>query len=512
MSDSFQPDKADEKTRSKMAEHGDVLKQTGLPESNARHPTAKPDSANVTKKSKLVSKSGSSPQVSTVSKPTRRLRAVQPDTPNYLIPKMGELPVAEAVRFVTVHMTDRTGSAEPKLFEGRLKISKKCSNADIPAIGVRLIHEQNWFTRGLALGNLLHSVALAPGEVTQIAVDDWRRREKGQAAEATTQTDNTSETDKRDRALDEIQNSAASEVQKGSSIAASVGASAQSGIFASMVAAGSVNASLATNTNFSSSRRDLAMNENQRINEATHRAARASRDRRASVVRETNQGESENLSTRVLANYNHAHALTVMYFDVVEVYELITKVIAAERLIYLPMEFEDLTLEHVCLFGEQMAMGAEARGDMALAAELRAFRPDEGETDPAFSLVKATEITRTKTLVPLPEGSDRFNLDANGEDDFIMRTGKITPPPGSYSLGDIVVRAANDLEKIDDGTLNSPFHAFRPIEKNAVARPVDYELVGTWKDKKSRFQGSRVSLASGASSGVRRARPYSGSP
>src|SRR5262249_40226390 len=46
----------------------------------------------------------------------------------------------------------------------------------IPAIGARLTFQQSWFAQGFALGNLLHSLALAPGESTRVAMLDWSRR------------------------------------------------------------------------------------------------------------------------------------------------------------------------------------------------------------------------------------------------------------------------------------------------------------------------------------------------
>lgn len=41
------------------------------------------------------------------------------------------------------------------------------------AFGALLTYSQSWFSQGVTLGQLLHSVALAPGESTRIAVVDW---------------------------------------------------------------------------------------------------------------------------------------------------------------------------------------------------------------------------------------------------------------------------------------------------------------------------------------------------
>ena len=41
--------------------------------------------------------------------------------------------------------------------------------------------------KGIALGNLTQSICLAPGEVTQVAVIDWRRTTTGTSEELTEQ-------------------------------------------------------------------------------------------------------------------------------------------------------------------------------------------------------------------------------------------------------------------------------------------------------------------------------------
>ena len=46
------------------------------------------------------------------------------------------------------------------------------------------------------------------------------------------------------------------------------------------------------------------------------------RNRRASLVKEISETEHEQVSTRILANYNHMHALTVQYYEVIEVYRV----------------------------------------------------------------------------------------------------------------------------------------------------------------------------------------------
>ena len=49
------------------------------------------------------------------------------------------------------------------------------------------------------------------------------------------------------------------------------------------------------------------------------------RNRRASIVREVSQTEHESISTRVVTNYNHMHALSLHYYEVVQAFRTTTQ-------------------------------------------------------------------------------------------------------------------------------------------------------------------------------------------
>lgn len=86
-----------------------------------------------------------------------------------------------------------------------------------PAVGAVLTYTQSWYTEGLALGQLLHSVALAPGESTRIAMIDWSRRTGARITEAITETEQLNATLTHRRALTEVVDAVAEETQTGRS-------------------------------------------------------------------------------------------------------------------------------------------------------------------------------------------------------------------------------------------------------------------------------------------------------
>ncbi len=260
---------------------------------------------------------------------------------------------------------------------------------DILAEGVILHHEQGWYARGLALGNLLHSVALAPGEVTQIAVKNWNHATRSTDSESVSQSDTTGETGSQDRAVSEIQDAAVAEHQSGGSSANSSSStkssatssteadgslsfwSAKAKISGSSTSSGSTN-TVSNSVSHSDGSKHVGMQANQKIAAATERHAEAARTRRATVVREVVQSEDETLTTRVLANYNHMHSLTMMYFEVIEVFSLKTKVVDAERVVFLPYKVRDV-IELIPKYRAVLVDAANDAGLIELADAIRDY-------------------------------------------------------------------------------------------------------------------------------------------
>jgi hypothetical protein len=87
----------------------------------------------------------------------------------------------------------------------------------------------------------------------------------------------------------------------------------------------------------------MAANYAQSINDRTQQNASSSRSRRASIVREVSQQEHEAISTRVVTNYNHMHALSVNYYEVVQAFRVTTQLEQAERCLFLPVALLDFS-------------------------------------------------------------------------------------------------------------------------------------------------------------------------
>jgi hypothetical protein len=220
-----------------------------------------------------------------------------------------------------------------------------------PAEGAIMRLSQSWYAQGLTLGQLLHSVALAPGESVRIAMIDWTRRTRGARAEAGTEGESLTNSTTHGRSISEVTSAVATESQNGFSTVRSQSDAHQGGTagglgFFGWSDSSASNTSTGSSVTSSSGRRELAASMTQSVAEATHQAATAVRNRRATVVEEVSETEQSTATTRVVANYNHMHALTVQYYETVQIYKVETVLESVDRCLYIPMklvDFDDLS-------------------------------------------------------------------------------------------------------------------------------------------------------------------------
>jgi hypothetical protein len=224
------------------------------------------------------------------------------------------------------------------------------------ATGALLSFSQSWFAQGLTLGQLLHSVTLAPGESTRIACIDWSRRSRAGTSEDISESELLSNTMLHSRAVSEVTRATANEFQSGTSSVTSTSSTEQGGaalgfelgpISFGGSAAGSSTTTEVMSASSSFGARDLAASYAQDINDRSQQNASSVRNRRASIVREVSQSEHEEISTRVLTNYNHMHALSIHYYEVVQAFRTTTQLERAEKCLFVPvklMDFRDPTL------------------------------------------------------------------------------------------------------------------------------------------------------------------------
>ncbi|WP_235618415.1 hypothetical protein [Embleya scabrispora] len=301
-------------------------------------------------------------------------------TPKDLLPTTGNYPV-EIVRYRSVVLTDIPGAKPGRKLTGAIDLGEEnLPFYDRPAEGMIVTTEQSWSAQGVTLGRLLHSLALAPGESTKVAVVDWQRTTKATGTEAASEAESLSGTTDQNRSISEVANAIAREEQFGTSQASHSSKSSSSGGSIGVAIFGiggggnwgeSSNSGFATAVSRSTGVKSVAEEATQRISARTQQLATSARSRNMTVVRETTQLEKEQVLTRVVTNYNHMHAMSVQYYEVVQVYNVTTKPTKLERCLFIPLQ--ELNFNYTSLQRYKEVLASVAPADWA--AKIRAANP-----------------------------------------------------------------------------------------------------------------------------------------
>jgi hypothetical protein len=286
----------------------------------------------------------------------------QPGEGDHFRPHFGEYPTERVYYNALSLMHLEQPHAAVKPLTGPLPLHDALTAATAPraiGVGATLTYSQSWYAQGITLGQLLHSLALAPGEATRVAVVDWSRRSSASDTEATSQEEKLTNKLGDNRAIGEMSKATGESLEQGGSTAHSTATTASSskslaggsGLLESLW--GNVDASATeqqgtttTNANsqaWSAGKKQQNAEMNQNINDTTEQHAHSTRNRMASAVSEISQSEHSTASTRVVANYNHMYALTVQYYEIVEAYRVATELRRADRCIWVPLETIDFT-------------------------------------------------------------------------------------------------------------------------------------------------------------------------
>jgi hypothetical protein len=199
-----------------------------------------------------------------------------------------------------------------------------------------------WHPLGHSLGQIVYSMPLAPGESVNLAVIDWTRRDEAQRKERTTVDEQLVHNEHRDRIISEAVTAAAREYQHGSNFSAGV-----SGVLGSSsggTGAG-IAGSLGGSTSSSSGSRDISGSTIQKLSDNITQASSSMRELQSTVVVHSTQSEREAIETRTIVNYNHSHALTILYYEVLRHFRVVTEFVRQRPAVFVKFKtdwFDDL--------------------------------------------------------------------------------------------------------------------------------------------------------------------------
>ena len=205
------------------------------------------------------------------------------------------------------------------------------------AHGHILQFRQVWKADGYSLGDLLHSIPLAPCQKKQIVTIDWDRREDATRTEDLTEREVLFANLVRDRDVKEMMDTALSESIDGGSTAKTYGGGGGLGFAIGPLVIGAAGGGGGADSEaWQDSSREISGQTMQELKDRINQSAAAVRSQRATVVQTLGQGERSRVTTEVIANHNHCHALTIQYFEVLRHFQVLEELAEVRECLFVP--------------------------------------------------------------------------------------------------------------------------------------------------------------------------------
>lgn len=229
------------------------------------------------------------------------------------------------------------------------------------ATGHVLYYKSEFKADGYSLGDLLYSVPLAPGQKKEIVIIDSSHTLVGAETQNISQADSIAASLVNDReVLDQIAGNIGEAVQGSSSastsgVSAGLGASGSVGAFgASLGVAGGY-----SNSNSSaeqSGSRNLSQFFHEKLRQSINQSAQGFRNMNATVVTTVQEGQKYNVETEVIANHNHCHSLTMLYFQVLRHFAVYQELVDVEECVFVPLLMTRFTIDNIRKWADVLAI------------------------------------------------------------------------------------------------------------------------------------------------------------
>jgi hypothetical protein len=224
-----------------------------------------------------------------------------------------------------------------------------------------LLHYRSEFRAdGYSLGDLLYSLPLAPGQKKQLVVFDSSHSLRGSESQTLAQREQLTAGLTADRDIADQLGGGVNEALSGSSdastsgVSAGLGAAGSAGFFGASlgVAGGYANANSQASQNGA---RNASQYFNEKLRQSIMQNANSYRQQNASVVTTVQEGQHYAAATEVVANHNHCHALTMMYFEVLRHYAIYQELSDVEECVFVPLLMTHFTPDNICKWRDVLA-------------------------------------------------------------------------------------------------------------------------------------------------------------
>lgn len=210
-------------------------------------------------------------------------------------------------------------------------------------LGYILRMSQAWIPRGLSLGNLLYSLPLAPGEEQRVVVSESIERLTVRERERATLTEQQRQTDRIARTTSQLFGASLNEAASGGSAFESDGSSSQIGGGFSILGfgasgGGSWSSTSGSSSSWQRSSRDFASWAAESFHSNLSRRAALSRQVSSVSVRLATLEDRDEAASKIVANRNRNHALTLQYWEVMRNFTVTSDIDDVALVCFVPLE------------------------------------------------------------------------------------------------------------------------------------------------------------------------------
>ena len=218
------------------------------------------------------------------------------------------------------------------------KTPAKIAKMGTLGIGYVLSLQQEWKPLNFSLGTLLYSVALAPGEEQKVVVSE--RSESYEVKDVESLSSDLSEEYQSDQQsdTDAVFARSVNEYTHGSTWMKSTTSGGSTGLLAAIFCTASSSKTTTDSTSSNYGSRNEASSLSESFDESISREAQRSRESSRVGIRMATSEESSSVTSKIIANRNHSHALTMQYWEVVRNYVMNTRVSDVRMVCYVPFE------------------------------------------------------------------------------------------------------------------------------------------------------------------------------
>lgn len=223
-----------------------------------------------------------------------------------------------------------------------------------------LLHfKQQWVADGFSLGDLLNSLPLAPCQKKKVAIIDWTHQQQDTREEGMDISEGLQAEISRTRDISEIMSAMMNEDLQGSSRSRVRSTSGGAGLgFLSDFVGGVLGVSSGTSSSSASSEqsgsRKTSADMLNSLTDRTMQAAASVRALHSTIVTTSIQGESVRAQTEIIANYNHGHAMTIQYFQVLRHFLVRQRLADVRECLFVPMEISPFDPSKVLRWRESL--------------------------------------------------------------------------------------------------------------------------------------------------------------